>query len=206
MKRTYKSILVVLIFNVMLITGSIVQGLHHRDITRYFKEGETVTFFSTLFLALTAWTAFFCSSIQTRLDKSSRFNFWSLSCAAFFYLMLDENFMIHEGMDRAILRSLGRPEDLYNFDGWILGAMGVVGIVLVFKNRKEFLRYPDFFFLLKVAFFCFAGMVIADEMEGLETICRLLDDCFKIVGVTFFLAAYINAFLSMLDRVLPART
>jgi hypothetical protein len=204
MKRSHVSILVVLIFNALLITGSIIHGLHHRDITRYFREGETVTFFSTLFLGLTAWTAFVCSRLHAHLERNSKVNFWNLSFVAFFYLMLDENFMFHEGMDRAILSALGRPENLYNFDGWILGAMGMVALLLVFKSRHELLRYPDFFFLLKVGFFCFAGMVLADQFEGFS-MSQLFDDSLKILGVSFFLAAYTNAFLAGLDRALPSR-
>src|SRR5262245_15324298 len=141
MTRRSNSILFVLIFNALLLTGSICLGLHKGDMDRYFQEGETVTFFSALFLAMTSLTAFFCSSLHMRLDKASWFNFWSISCAGFFYLMLDENFMIHEGMDRAILRSLGRPENAYNFDGWILGGMGCVGLILIWRNRKELMRY-----------------------------------------------------------------
>jgi len=199
MKRIYKFHIFALIFNALLLSNCIRGGIGKYDILYYFNEGEAVTFFSAVFLGITSYLAWLISYDKRLRDKTlSWFNFWSLSSFGFFYLMLDEFFMFHEGMDRAILTGLGFDKRSINFDGAILGLFGVFGLMLIYKNRKAILAHKDFVHCLYFAFFCLAGMVIADLFEDQRIVFEVIDDSLKMVGVTYFLMAYTSILMDQL--------
>jgi len=153
-----------------------------------------VTFLSALILGATSVVAGIISSLLHKIRSSyAIWNFWLISSLGFFYLCLDEFFMIHEGMDRAILESLGYDRLAWNFDGWILGFLGVVGMIIFLKALKELRVFKDFFCLFILAAVFFVGMVFSDQFlsDGYPGI--LVEDGFKLAGVTLFFGAYLAA-------------
>lgn len=132
-------------------------------------------------------------------------NFWSISAAGFFYLCLDEFFIIHEGMDRAILKGLGLNAQLYNFDGWILGIFGVLGFFIFWGCRKQFSQFREFLRLFFTAIVFFGCMVLADEFLDFSYPIQLSEEIFKILGVTFFLAAYMSVLDTLHQQLLGNR-
>jgi hypothetical protein len=173
MKKLAPFFLFVVLFNLLLLSNSIYSGLQKADIGYYFKEAKCVTFFSALFLGLTSFVSGLLAYLHCRRERLNPvLNFWSLSSIGFFYLMLDEYFMIHEGMDRAILTALGLPERIYNFDGIILGLFGMAGLIILWKCWEQLCTYKTFITLSLFAFICFIFMVIADEIESFNIALR----------------------------------
>ena len=201
-----KSIGAVVLFNALILTNSILAGIRKDDITFYFQERIGVTFFSALILGCTAVVCFILSRLYRLLDEKNPFiNFWLFSAIGFFYLCMDEYFMIHEGMDRAILKLLGQDPRLYNFDGWILAFFGVIGVWLFFKYARELLQYKGFLVHFWLGVFFFSLMVLFDQVFHFGETGMVIEDSFKLVGVCFLFAGYVNALLSMQERALEPR-
>lgn len=190
-----RTVISILAFNAVFLTISIKNGISgHDDPLFYFQERRGVTFFSALFLGCTCLTNLIVSYLHHKLDTASRFlNFWFISAFGFFYLCLDEYFMIHEGMDRAILESFGKDPHLINFDAWILGGFGLIGIGLFWYFRSELFKYRDFFILFFIAMACFSVMVLFDHYGSHSSPWMIFEDSFKILGSTFFLGSYLSA-------------
>lgn len=191
MNRCLKLNIAVLLFNAVLLTNCIISGLRKQDMFYYFGEEKSVTFFSALFLGAIFFICLFIRYAK-RLESKAKplVDFWLLSAVGFFYLMLDEFFMIHEGMDHVILLSLGFNARAYNFDGYILGTFGLIGLYIWYRSRHEIALHKDFIILAGFAFACFAGMIFCDVMDRSSTIFKVTEESFKLVGVSYFLAAY----------------
>lgn len=188
------------IFDFLLITGSILSGARKGDVTYYFGEEKSVTFFCALFLGLTAFLSVFLSYLHVKQAKAHPFfNFWSFSVVGFFYLCLDEFFMIHEGMDHVILSLLGYKARLFDFDGLLLAIFGLLGLVCIYRFRKELLVLKGFRLLTSTAFVFFFLMVAFDQAHFNAPTLMVLEDSFKLIGVSFFLGAYASALLEYLD-------
>ncbi len=180
-----------LAFSCYLVFAATVAGLKKEDQLYYFAERQYFTFFSALILAFTSLVSGMTSGLYRKIQSGyPKFNFWIISSVGFFYLCIDEFFSVHEGMDRAILRSFGQDPRAVNFDGWLLGGLGVVGLYIAYRFRREVSQHKDFLFLFVAATLFFAGMVLADQLVAEGFPWGIIEEAFKILGVTFFFAAY----------------
>jgi hypothetical protein len=199
MKRIFKIHIFAVAFNALLLGNCIRGGIGKYDLLYYFNEGEAVTFFSAVFLGITSYLAWLIGHSKRLSDRGlAPLNFWILSSFGFFYLMLDEFFMFHEGMDRALLTGLGFEKRALNFDGAILGIFGLLALALIYQNRRSILSHKDFVHCLYFAFICFVGMVITDLFEDQRIAIEVIDESFKMVGVTYFLMAYTSVLMDQL--------
>lgn len=159
----------------------------------YFQERHFFTFFSAVMLAGTALVAALIHFLYSKIvDSHEIWSFWLISAFGFFYLCLDEYFIIHEGMDRALLRLFGADSAAHNFDGWILGVFGIIGIVIVCRCRKQVLQYGNYIFMFLVATLFFGCMVLSDQLLGNAYPMMLFGEIFKILAVSFFFVAYLS--------------
>lgn len=189
-----------------LFGAAVIAGHNKETPLYYFQERQFFTFFSALILAFTSLISIQISGLIRQMDQDGNFaNFWNISAAGFFYLCLDEFFIIHEGMDRAILKGFGLNAQLYNFDGWILGMFGVLGFFVFWGCRKQVSQFPEFLRLFVTAVVFFGCMVLSDEFLDFSYPIQLSEEIFKILGVTFFLAAYMSVLDTLHQQLLGNR-
>ncbi|MDD5071097.1 MAG: hypothetical protein PHV17_10270 [Candidatus Omnitrophica bacterium] len=196
-------IIYVLIFNIILISGSVIAGYGKNNIYFYFQERQAVTFISALLLGLTSLCAFIASFVWNQCpDLKKRFNFWIISFFGFFYLSMDEYFMMHEGMDTPSVRMLGKDPQSFNLDGLFFALLGIVGIIIALKFWKEISRYRDFILLCVLGVFCLGGMVVFDMINQDSPLIKVIEESFKITGVTFFFAAFLSVVLTQIKQAI----
>ena len=104
-------------------------------------------------------------------------------------------------MDRAILESFGKDPRLLNFDALILGGFGLLGMGLFWYFRNELLKYREFSILFFVAGGCFLMMVLFDHYGSHASHWMILEDSFKLLGVTFFMGSYLSALAGYHNRL-----
>ncbi|MCA9394322.1 MAG: hypothetical protein KC900_08970 [Candidatus Omnitrophica bacterium] len=168
-------------------------GLNHYDPMHYFQEHEFFTFFSALLLAGTSLIAALVNFLHHKIvDGYESWNFWLFSALGFFYLCLDEYFIIHEGIGSGVLRLFGGRESGHPFDEWVLAAFGVIGAVTICRYRKQVLQYGNFVFMFLVASMFFGCMIISDYFFEDTYPLSLFQEIFKILGVAFFFVAYLS--------------
>jgi hypothetical protein len=78
--------------------------------------------------------------------------FWALSAGGFLYLMLDESFQFHEGMDSGVARLFGVTTDP-KLDGAATLAYGVAVAAFCYWFRSEIFRYRQTVWLFAVGGF-----------------------------------------------------
>lgn len=198
------------IFNFILIFFSYTEGLDKDLPTVYFEERQAVTFFSALFLAGTGLTALIIAWFHRRLDPVRPFfNFWFLSGLGFFYLAMDDYFMGHEGIDSAVLSLFGLNPDNYQFDGLVIGTFGLIAAGVCWYFRKEILRYKTFLLFICLGALGLGGTVLFDQLETVVGHHKgvVIEESFKVIGVTFFFSAYQTALFDFFKRLpLPVKT
>lgn len=176
-----------------LFLGAVAAGMQQYDPTYYFQERRFFTFFSALILGGTALISALVNFLHHKIvDGFQGWNFWLFSAAGFFYLALDEFFIIHEGIGDAVRRLVGNETRGYHFDDWILALFGAVGAALIIRYRKQVLQYGNFVFMFLVASLFFACMVFSDYFFADTYPLSLFQEIFKILGVTFFFVAYLS--------------
>lgn len=201
--KLIKVIPIILILNFILIFFSIRDGLNKKDITLRFQERQTVTFFSALLLGFTGIISLIIYSLRKKLSPTDKgFNFWLFSSLGFFYLCIDEYFMAHEGIDNFVFSLFRESNQKLHLDGLVLGFFGLVALVICFLYRKELLRKREILPYLFLGGFCFLGMVTFDLLySSLRDIGILIEESFKILGVSFIFAGYILNLFSYIQKI-----
>src|SRR5262245_23127940 len=92
------------VVNVVAIVASIVSGYRKGDVSMRFQEKQSITFLSANQLAMTAVFAAAVYLVRRHVSGSQSRSvlFWLLSSIGFLFLMLDEGFQFHEGMDSRV--------------------------------------------------------------------------------------------------------
>lgn len=190
-------------FSCYLIFAATVAGIKKENQMYYFEERQYFTFFSALILAMTSFVCMLTSILCRKMEEFyPKLNFWFISSVGFFYLCIDEYFSVHEGMDRAILKALGMDPRLVNFDGWILGFLGVIGLVIFYKFRLQISEHKDFLYFFVAGALFFAGMVLADQFIHEAYPWGIIEEALKILGVTFLFAGYMSVLRDIHNHLL----
>ena len=204
--RIVHKIICVLLFNIIFVTNMVIGGSLKNDIYRYFQEKEAVTFLSALMLGLTSLCALTSALIRRRLDPKKRvLTFWALSAFGFFFLSMDEYFMMHEGMDTPLLLLLGKDPQVDHLDGLVFLILGAIAVLTGYKARKEISPYKDFIILFALGFICLGGMITFDILDQNSKVIKVIEESFKITGVTFFFTAYLSAMIAQLCEAIPEK-
>ena len=201
-KKTITVILVVLILNAIALFFNIKDGLDDGDMMLRFHEREAVTFISALMLGLTSMVClvmYFLSKKANIIDKGYRF--WSLTSLGFLYLCMDEYFMAHEGMDEAVGALFGQNIKHLNLDNLVIAFFGLVALSVCFYFRKEIIKHKQilpYFFLGAAGLL---GTVIFHAFERVDIVWEVTEECFKVVGVSFFFAGFLATLTSFIKKL-----
>jgi len=192
----------IVFFNFMTIFFCIKSGLAKNDIMMRFNEHQTVTFLSALTLGLTSAVSFFIYKLKKKLSSpNSSPKFWLFSSIGFFYLCMDEFFMAHEGLDEFLFSFFGKPErESLGLDGIVIGVFALAAFAFCYFYRKEVFSHKIILPFFSLAGVCLVATVIFDQLETINIILEVLEESFKIVGVTLFFGGYLATFLSLWDK------
>ncbi len=200
MNKIKIAIFINLVFNGILVYSCTLAGINKGDAFFLFEEKQAVTFFSALFLGSTSLSAAYRSYVHYKYEEGKKFfNFWGLSSLGFFYLCMDEYFMAHEGIAAGLVEMVGGNARGTHFDGLTLAFFGLIALGVCIYFRKQILFNKNFIILCVLGACGLCGTVVFDQLEYRgAVIYKLIEETFKIVGVTFFLSAYIIALTDFL--------
>jgi len=179
-----------------------------------FDEDGVFTLLSFCQLLLTACTSF-AVWLRRRGPDRPRLrddaSIWAIMGAGFVYLAADEEMLLHEGAGHDILKIFHLPETAWTgrFDDMLIGVYGIIGLVALWRYRRELLRLPVFIRMLACGFVLLFLSVAADmfshkpdfavRLFGPErglTVYDLgedLDEIFKVAAEVFFLTGFTAA-------------
>lgn len=196
--------LVFFLVNLVAIGASTFSGYQLGNLASRFEERQAITFFSSNQLGATSVLAWIIYLLRKKLIANDRaYNrraqFWVISALGFFYLMLDESFQIHEGMDNNVFRLFGHYENP-RLDGVSTGLYGVAAAAVCYYYRAEVLRYRSAF-----AFFCLGGVFLvatsALDIGKEGPVHIVFEESCKLLGVASFLVAHFAAFFGTLEDI-----
>jgi hypothetical protein len=196
--------LVFFLVNLVAIGASISSGYRRGNVAYRFEEKQAITFFSSNQLAATSLLAWIIYLLKRKLITRDRaYNrtalFWAISAFGFFYLVLDENFQIHEGMDTSLFRLFGHYENPM-LDGVATGLYGVAAAVVCYYCRAEILQYRS-----TLGFFCLGGFfLVATSVLNIGEagpVQIVIEESSKLLGVVSFLLGHFAAFAGALEEI-----
>jgi len=190
--------------NLVAISASAISGYRRGNVAYRFEEKQAITFFSSNQLGATSLLAWIIYLLRRRLIRNDQAHnrtslFWVISSLGFLYLMLDESFQFHEGMDTSLFRLFGRYENPL-LDGVVTGLYGIAAAAICYYYRAEILRYRS-----TLVFFCLGGVflvatsVLNVGAEGPVQI--VIEESSKLLGVVSFLLGHFAAFLGTLGDI-----
>lgn len=200
-KRTAGLVVLVLILNFILIICAVINGQKLGNPFLRFEENQTVTFFSAFLLGLTGWSSFLIYRLAPRLSPETDPKFWLFSSLGFFYLSMDEYFMAHEGIDDFVTSLLSGKSVTSEMDGLTIATFGIIALIVCLVFRKEIIKYQSFLLFLILGAVCLVGTVFFDLFKALDVEGKVLEESFKIVGVSFFLTGYAQLLLAFIQKV-----
>lgn len=192
-----------LIVNIFILSASIVAGSIQGNIAFYFKEREAVTLFSAIQLVASSLIALLIFIVQKYFDGKDGNWFWLFCSFGFLWLMCDEWFMIHEGIDDGLLGALGFvPLGKHFLYDWIIIALyGVAALMLCVKYRREIVKSRT-----RIIFFVSAGLfyVAQTGMDAFATGAAqmVIEESLKLVSICFFFLFYLTVFFEVIGEVL----
>jgi hypothetical protein len=195
--------------NLTAIAAAIASGIRKGDLAHRFQEKQSITFFSSNQLAMTALLAAVIYLMRRHLlDRPfGSAAFWLLSSLGFFFLMLDESFQFHEGIDSRLFELVGAGAKNPRVDGLSTALYGFGALLVCWTFRAEIVRVRAAF-----AFFCAGGVFLAATSAlnfGDAPPWRVVaEEATKLLGVCSFLLGHVAAFLGTLSEapVRPARS
>jgi hypothetical protein len=192
----------VYVVNLAAIVAGILSGIEKGNLALRFEEKQSITFLSSNQLAVTSLLGWLTYLLLRRALAPQRASvlFWALSAAGFFYLMLDESFQFHEGMDSRVLELVDRGAKNPRLDGLSTAVYGLGALGVCWLFRAEITRFPAAF-----VFFCVGGafLVATSALNfGDAAAWRVvLEESCKLLGVASFFLAHLVAFLGSLAEV-----
>ena len=188
--------------NLAAIAAGISSGYRKGNLALRFEEKQSITFFSSNQLAMTALLGMVIYLLRRRALGSQPASvwFWLVSAAAFFYLMLDESFQFHEGMDSRLLELVAPDAKNPRMDGLSTALYGLGALVVCWLFRTEITRSGR-----ALVFFCIGGLFLAATSAlnfGHAAPWRVvLEESCKLLGVASFFLAYVTAFLGSMAEL-----
>jgi hypothetical protein len=188
--------------NVTAIVAGIMSGHRKGDVALRFQEKQSITYFSSNQLAMTALlsAAIFLLGRHVLGARDRSTIFWLLSSLAYFYLMLDESFQFHEGMDSRVVDLVAPGAKNPRLDGLSTAFYGLGALVVSWMFRIEILRFRQ-----TLLFFCVGGFFLAATSAlnfGDAAAWRVVaEESCKLLGVCSFFLGYLAAFLGTVSEV-----
>ena len=197
----------VLLSNYFAINYCVFIGMQFEDVSFLFQENQAITFLSALQLAITSLLALLIYVLgkiiyKKNIERLKTIRVWILSSVIFAFSVLDEYFMIHEGVDGSIATLFFGIKENPHLDGLTLSLYGIVALIIFFRFRQEILRYKKAFRLFCVGAFFFL-LTIALDIKSVDSFRVVLEESSKLIAVSFLLLGHIRVFmenLKSLDR------
>jgi len=202
--------IVFFVANVIAIAASAFSGYQLGNVAFRFEERQAITYFSSNQLGATALLAWLIYVLRTRLlrgeggVRGTAF-FWAISAVGFLYLMSDESFQFHEGMDTSVFRMFGHRENPL-LDGVSTALYGIGAAAVCYYYRAEITRYRSTFALFSLGG-VFLALTSALDIGEESKMQIAVEESFKLLGVTSFLLGHLAAFLETVRDIqsdLPA--
>jgi hypothetical protein len=190
--------------NLIAIVVAAADGFAKGEPALRFQERQAITYLSSNQLAATALLGWIVFLLRDRLRRGDAARdhahwFWALSAVGFFYLMLDESFQFHEGMDSGVARLFGVREDP-KLDGASTLAYGVAAAGLCYWFRSEVFRYRQAvrLFVAGGVFLVVTSILNAGEATQPKIV---LEESAKLLGVVSFLLGHLGAFAGVASEI-----
>ncbi len=193
----------------------------------HFSDTRLVNLYSYFQLFATAYISFLVfkslkkeSSLQWRQNPTPRQFF--ITAIGFLLLGLDDTLSLHENMDRLIHIVLRIKETSLtdHIDDIIVLIYGIVAIFFIKDFVKEFRKHPYMVGLIVGGFIAFFAMFCFDfisnneetfmyflgelgyhDMRHKKDMFSMIEDSFKLLGESFFLAAFVAAFTDIKTKI-----
>jgi hypothetical protein len=190
--------------NLIAIVVAAADGVAGGEPALRFQERQAITYLSSNQLAasaLLAWIVFLLRDRLRRRDAARDYAhwLWAVSAAGFFYLMLDETFQFHEGMDGSVARLFGAMEDP-KLDGASTLAYGVAAAALCYWFRSEIFRYRQTIWLFAVGGVFLVVTSLLDSGEATQPKI-VLEESAKLLGVVSFFLGHLAAFAGVVSEL-----
>jgi len=153
-----------------------------------FQERQAVTFISALQLALTACLAVFIFILGRLLYEKSKdrlrdVSVWAISAGIFIFCMIDEYFMLHEGIDGDIATAFFGITENPHLDGLTLSLYLVGALVVFLKFKKEILRHKEAFQIFCMGALFFLCSILLD-LKSEAAFKIVLEESMKLFAVS----------------------
>jgi len=188
--------------NCLAILGAILAGLRQDPVSFYFREREIITFLSALQLGMASLVSFLVFNMHHRRDDHRNQWFWLLCSLGFLWLMADEWFMIHEGIDDGLLAAFGlHPAGKHFLLDWlVIAAYGVGALYLCLRYHHEIRRTSRRFALICSAAAFYLGTTFSDALGG-GAWHMIVEESLKLISVNLFLLFFLTAFFESLREL-----
>lgn len=202
MKKIMIIIVAVLVINGIVIFASVKSGIHKGDMMLRFHERQAVTFLSALMLGATSLINLVMYKLKKKiLPVATSTRFWLLASIGFFYLCMDEYFMAHEGMDEMVGALFGHDIKHLNLDNLVIAFFGLIALAVCWRFRREFLQHRQILPFLGFGAIGLVGTVIFHHFERVNIIFEVIEESFKIVGVSFFFSGFLTVLITFINRL-----
>ncbi len=216
-KITISLLLFSLSLNFTAITYAIYRGINRGDFGRYYKEGYFLTNVSTFHLLMISFLCLYIYSLRRKYFKTHDIKnkgnpiIWLILFLGFFFLGLDEQFMIHEHIDIFIHNLM---ESIFNYQGntitqrlddIIVLSYCILGIFIISKYQEEIILFKKAKPYVLLAFILTLAMISIDiatsqndlfsiifPKEKIQYMIKLfgvIEDSIKLFALTFFSAS-----------------
>ncbi len=209
MKKLAKKVtivaVIVLFFNILISFLAVKDGLRQGDIMLRFRERQTLTFVSALFLGFTSLTSLVIYLLKKQVkDFSQKYNFWLVSSIGFFYLTIDEYFMAHEGLDEGLASLFGKDIKHLNLDNLVIAGFGLLALFICLYFKKEIFLHKEMPIFLGLGSLGLLGTIVFHSFERVNVVWEVVEEACKLLGVCFFFVAFFLALLSVIKQI-PSR-
>ncbi|GAB5504437.1 hypothetical protein [Pyruvatibacter sp.] len=168
----------------------------------HFGESGAVTALSTVFMAMSSALAL--AVFYLRMDdwKSGAW-FWLLLAAAFAFLAIDEQLMLHERGGNVLENStLGPSETFRNWNDLIVISYGLVALAIAALAVREILKSGIFALLFATAFAFYAIHTGLDSLLPSDLAWKdAPEESAKLLCALFLFLALCARFLDLADRM-----
>ncbi|MCF7916729.1 MAG: hypothetical protein K9L61_03035 [Candidatus Omnitrophica bacterium] len=88
-----------------------------------------------------------------------------------------------------------------NLDNLVIASFGIIALILCLYFRKVIFNNKIMLPFFAIGGFGLAGTVIFHSFERINIYYEVVEESFKLVGVTSFFSAYLLAFLSFKNKI-----
>lgn len=168
----------------------------------HFGEAGAVTALSTVFLAMSSALALVVFYLRMDDWKSGAW-FWLLLTAAFAFLAIDEQLMLHERGGNVLENSaLGPSETFRNWNDLIVIGYGVVALGIAALSAREILKSRTFALLFATAFAFYAIHTGLDSLLPTELAWKdVPEESAKLMCALFLFLSLCARFLDLADTL-----